>query len=867
MLGQTVRDTLGEVVENDSLASYWLEQIEYALRSSAAVEWQNRCAKVRRIYRDDQSTTALRRRKYNILWANMETMKASVYTQAPKAVVQRRWSDNDPIGRQAVEILERAINFMFEINDVDSRLKQVRDDYLLYGRGVARVFYDPVFETVEDNEQTSGLDIEAMEGPDADVREQAVDGSVVVDGEGALKFENVKVRFVQRDDFVHQISRVWDEVDWVAFRGYLDRQGLIDRFGEKIGKQIPLEQSPDTDRFEEDKAETSKGKAEIWEVWDKVSREVLWVSKGYPDVLESGAPYLELDGFYPCPRPVYGTLTNESLFPIPDYVFYQDQAEEINRLTARIAALTDSLKLVGFYSGGPQGEGSPEIEKAVKPGFENRMIAVKSWSAFASGQGKDQAPIVWLPIEQVSNILTACVELRKQLIDDVNQIYGISDILRGDGDKEETATAQSIKAQYGSTRIRGRQQDVARFARDITRMTGEIIAKIFQAETLEKISNIKLPKQSDVVMQAIIESVMKGRLPPTSMLSPHLPSGTMMGLPPPKPNGELAPPPMMGTGQPPPNMMAQQQPQPGAPPQQQPPQQPPPQQDPQQQSVPSQPPKPQVTEEAVMELLRDDVLRRFRIDIEADSTITGDESQEKADRNEFIMSITKFMETWGPMIEQQPMLAPLASAFLMFGVRAYRVGRELEEQIEETSDKMSAMFGNLPPGAGKNDGKAQAEMIKLQGTQAKSQAEVQKAGMDAQQSQVKGQTAMEAALMKAKTEQAAAMAKMQQIQAKTHADMIKAQADLQKVEMEMAHDRMLHAQTQAQMSLQSEQANTEHQHATEQAAMQSDRANTEHRHAAEQESIAHRHTTEQAKMSHKQSMEAVKAKPKGTHNA
>ena len=44
--------------------------------------------------------------------------------------------------------------------------------------------------------------------------------------------------------------------------------------------------------------------------------------------------------------------------------------------TARIAALSESLKLVGFYPAGPAGEGAPEIERAVTPGFENRHFAL-----------------------------------------------------------------------------------------------------------------------------------------------------------------------------------------------------------------------------------------------------------------------------------------------------------------------------------------------------------------------------------------------------------------------------------------------------------------------------------------------------------
>ena len=51
------------------------------------------------------------------------------------------------------------------------------------------------------------------------------------------------------------------------------------------------------------------------------------------------------------------------------------------------------------------------------------------WAAFSDG-AKGGAPIVWLPVDQVGEILKGCVELRKQLIDDVYQLTGISDIIR-----------------------------------------------------------------------------------------------------------------------------------------------------------------------------------------------------------------------------------------------------------------------------------------------------------------------------------------------------------------------------------------------------------------------------------------------------
>jgi hypothetical protein len=45
-------------------------------------------------------------------------------------------------------------------------------------------------------------------------------------------------------------------------------------------------------------------------------------------------------------------VQRRTLIPVPDFLFYKDQLEEINELTARIGALADALKVRGFYPAG-----------------------------------------------------------------------------------------------------------------------------------------------------------------------------------------------------------------------------------------------------------------------------------------------------------------------------------------------------------------------------------------------------------------------------------------------------------------------------------------------------------------------------------
>lgn len=167
-----------------------------------------------------------------------------------------------------------------------------------------------------------------------------------------------------------------------------------------------------------------------------------------------------------------------------------------------------------------------------------------------------------------------------------------------------------------------------------------------------------------------------------------------------------------------------------------------------------------------MALLRDGAMRRFRIDIEVDSTVTGDESQERADRSQFIQATTQFIKEWGPIVAGNPAMAPLAGELLLFGVRAFRVGRSLEEVIEETVEKLEMQASQpkppppIPP----------EEQAKIEQAQIKAQAEGQKAQAGVQAIQVKGQTEQQKAQVEmagkvmehehAKAEHAMAMEKM-----------------------------------------------------------------------------------------------------------
>lgn len=580
--------------KKEKTGKHWLDEIEQAERDLGS--YQERAKKIVDLYTRHRETTATSERKYAMLWANIEVLKPATYARSPQPSVNRRFSDKDPLGRYTAETIQRCLSSIFDTSDIDSCLKSCRDDFLLVGRGTPWVRYVPSFE----NKTLEGQTVEA------------------------LKDETLAFDFVHHTDFVHPKCRAWVDLPWVARRVHLDKAKFIERFGEEKYKKLSEKPARESHGYGKD------GKQDIctYELWSKRDNKVLWLAKGCEDVLDEKPPLYDLRDFWPCPKPAFATCATDSLIPVPDYVFYQDQAEEIDDLTKRIAALTDALKLTGFYPAGAEGEISTAIESALSPHSGNQMIPVPSWAAFVQGGGAKQM-IEWLPVEMVVKVLQGCVELRNQLIEDVYQITGISDIIRGQGEASETATAQNIKAQWGGIRIRDRQSEMVRLSRDITRIAAEIVAERFQPETIFRLSGMSLPtqEQKEQAQLQIQQLQMQPALPdqPPVEIPPQVEQ--MLKLP---------------------------------------------------------------TQEEVIQLLRDDRMRSYRIDIETDSTIEADEQAEKASRNEFLQVVGAFMQQAIPAAQAQPALVPMLGEMLMFTVRGYRAGRQLEDVIQQAVDDLSA---------------------------------------------------------------------------------------------------------------------------------------------------------------------------------
>ena len=461
-------------------------------------EWEGRSDKIVKRYRDDQRSRNNPNAKFNILWSNVQTITPAVFARLPRPDVSRRFRDNDPIGRVASMMLERALEYEIEhYGDYASAMKQSVQDRLLGGRGTAWVRYEPhiVGEEGGMGEDMPDDGLQVTE----DIDEAETEGGIHRENQERIEYECAPVDYVHWRDFGLTVARTWEEVTAVWRKVYMGRPALVERFGEELGNKIPLDTKPETSKSFNEKMGEGSSEAVVYEIWDKTSAQVLWLSKSLGKILDTRDDPLKLENFWPCPKPMFSTLTTDSLIPVPDFVLYQDQARQLDTLADRIDGFIQALKVRGVYDAS-----EPSLARLFSEGENNALLPVKNYGAF-SEKGGLQGAINLVDIKPIAEGLNMAYQAMEQVKGQIYEIMGIADIQRGQTDPNETLGAQIIKSNNASGRLKTMQHDVVNFATALLQIKAQIICQHFTDDTIVKISGaLQLsPQDQQLIPQAL----------------------------------------------------------------------------------------------------------------------------------------------------------------------------------------------------------------------------------------------------------------------------------------------------------------------------------------------------------------------------
>lgn len=612
----------------------WLGEVEAAEKNQE--KWREQGRRIVKRFLDKRDVNAESSNKINLFTTNTQILISTLYAKFPKPMVTREFEDpNDQVARAAAMIMERNLAVRTR-DDFDVAMRYCVQDRLVPGVSTVWFRYEP----------TMGKEIApAVTLPDGTELSPATEVEVVVN-------EKVVCDYVFWEDLLWSPARTWEEVRWIGRRVRMSKSDATGRFGAQIAERLNYTEGAkgagagrdgDGEKPEHDKVRY----AVVYEIWCKKSRCVYWVSKGFDFFLDKREDPLQIPSFWPCPRFLMALTSTSNLMPRPDYLLAQDQYQELDEVNNRITMLERAIKVVGIYDGT-----NPEVERIFSEGMDNKIIPTRSFAEFAE-KGGFKGAMDWLPIEAIVNALEKLRVVRQDLMQQIYEITGLSDIMRGATRASETARAQELKAQYGSVRLQFLQMEVATFVQEALAIKAEIIRKWFAPETMLRLANVQHTYDA------------------------------------------------------------------------------------------------QVAEAAVALLKSDDY--EYRIEVHADSMAVPEFNAERDGRMMYVRAVAEMMQSAGQITQSEPSAIIPILEIIKWAATSFRSGRTIEPVLDQAI-KMAQQKAQQPPPNG-DDGKAQAEIQKLQADNALAQQKLQADNMIAQQ---KLQAQIEAEMQKFQAAQRAA---------------------------------------------------------------------------------------------------------------
>jgi len=400
----------------------------------------------------------------------------------------------------AASVMEKALEIVLDDDVSHEAIRAAVKDVLLPGRGTCRVRWKPVIESQPIPDPVMGGDL-------------ALPGGTEPLTEDVKIWETVNDEYVYWEDILFDPVRQFADGVWLAFRHLFDRESLLQEFpdSETLSRLNEAGKLDEILRWtEESAAKNAVGgggalktadklgdvikKAMVWEIWDKTNRKVIWfIRETSGIVLRVDEDTLNLNNFFPVPKPLLAVTTTDTMLPRAYYDLYANLAQDLEETSERISRLTEKIKVRGGYNSASRDIGD------MLTAADGKMIPVVGVDMM---QGGLQNHIWIVPIVDWVNALKELYLAREQIKQAIYEVMGISDIMRGATNPHETATAQRIKGTMGVGRLSDQKQAVANFVRDLLRMKAEIIAKNFDAKTLTMMTGEDVTPEVDKILKS-----------------------------------------------------------------------------------------------------------------------------------------------------------------------------------------------------------------------------------------------------------------------------------------------------------------------------------------------------------------------------
>jgi hypothetical protein len=604
---------------------YWLGEVDKALKREK--RYRKEAREFIDIYEGEVEPA------YNILYSNTETLSPAIYNSNPIPDTRPKLKHEEPAALAASGLVNAYLLQFIDSGDARycsyaEACRQALIQGLVPGRGLQRFHYRADVER-------------SAKGEPERVRDETVYGE-------ALDWDKVLFGY----------AKTWVAVPWVGFVHNFTLESATEELGAEAAAKLAyaLKEEDDGENAARKDSEGAEETATVYEIWFKAKRERYFVAQSCKTWLKPPEPDpYALQAFYPMQEPLQFFQRVSAFLPVPLYRLYRKQARELNRITDRITALIEGMKVRGFYDAGVEG-----LDKVLNS-EDNTLIALQMLAQM--GQGGKVENAIWLvPIEKYILVLQQLIQQRQAIKQVIFEIMGIADIMRGASVASETLGAQEIKNKWGVLRLKQAQNRMAAFIRDGLRIAAEMAFTKMAPETLRQLTGSTLPAAAKLAqMEAQVKQAQ-----------------TMGGQVPPEVQAQLALPAF----------------------------------------------------EECLDVLRDDIARKFVIDIETNSSIDAEATEDKEAVSEFMGGFSQVLQGIGPLVEQGFLPFEAAKMIILAITKKFRLGRELEENLRKMQQPPPQANGKEQEAAAKERQALMQDQAKLAQDRMKFQLEQMKAKIE-----------------------------------------------------------------------------------------------------------------------------------------
>ena len=448
----------------------WLSRLSKEKKDHDKFRQRGRC--VEKVYtaHDDDLFVPL-------YWQVCNVEHVGVYSAQPIPDVSPRNEKDSPVMKQVARMIQRGLSYCISHPSFDFNYHRSVDDYLAMALGVIRVKIDSVIVETETGQ------VNLFNQPQT---EESV-------GDQTLRWE-----YVPWERFGWQPCNSWENCGYIYFRHPMTQAQIRKRFGRTVAASKDKNFSGDQDTW---LAQTY----DIYEIWDRDARKVLFIAEGETLPLQMVDDPLELLDFYPIPCPMMMNLPSQELVPKPDYDYIEYYDKELNRLQERRMSLLEQIKSSGAYDKGlPELEGMMELEDGELLPIQNLI------GRLASAGGKSDF-IFWLPIQEKVEALMQLTQQITFVKNQVDSILGIADIVMGVTKASETATAQTIKGRWVGIRLTRKRECVQYTIREMLRIMAQLFGSHITPENLQRMTQMPMTEEmmqifkNDTLMDFMID--------------------------------------------------------------------------------------------------------------------------------------------------------------------------------------------------------------------------------------------------------------------------------------------------------------------------------------------------------------------------